>query len=99
VLPLFLAVLTTPPMLGSVSAPLSALHFVTLCYSAFSGKKAIFDAKSAGAQRSGRTFAPCARSVSADPWNCNNATLKSKKDLHPLHVVLAQICKTALTLR
>ncbi|PLW07717.1 hypothetical protein PCASD_26247 [Puccinia coronata f. sp. avenae] len=59
---LFLAALTTPPMLVSASTLLLALHFVTLCYSAFSGKKAIFDAKSAGAQRSGRTFAPCALS-------------------------------------
>jgi hypothetical protein len=86
-------------MLGSVSAPLLALHCVTLRYSAFSGKKAIFDAKSAGAQRSGRTFAPCACSVSADPWNCANATLKAKKDFHPVRAALAQICKTALTLR
>ncbi|PLW06642.1 hypothetical protein PCANC_25063 [Puccinia coronata f. sp. avenae] len=70
-------------MLVSVSAPLSALHCVTLRYSAFSGKKEIFDAKSAGAQRSGRTFAPYARSVSADPRNCANTTLKAEKDLHP----------------
>jgi hypothetical protein len=75
-------------------------RYTALRYAAalLEAKKAIFDAKSAGAQRSGRTFAPCALSVSADPWNCANTTLKAKNVLHPVRVALAQICKTALTL-
>jgi hypothetical protein len=98
-------VLTTPLMLGSVSAPLLALRCVMLRYAVLcsatallAAKKAFFDAKSAGAQCSGHTLAPCARSVSTDLWNCANAMLKAKKALHPVRVALAQICKTALML-
>jgi hypothetical protein len=58
----------------------TALRYATALLVA---KKAIFDATSPEAQRSGRTLAPCARSVSADPWNCANATLKAKKRFEP----------------
>jgi hypothetical protein len=83
---LFLAALTTPPILGSISALLLALRSVTLSYSTFSSKKAICDAK---CESSGCSLAPCVRSVSTDLWNCANNILKAKRDLHPVRIALA----------
>jgi hypothetical protein len=51
------------------------------------------------AQRSGRFFAPCVRSVSAHGENCANATLNVSANFSPMRVALAQKLKNALTLR